>query len=156
MMICIVYTLCFFFVCLPRQQCHPCGFFSSCNSRDIQSAWCVREDWISPFKRWNLVRNGNVLICSTQRCGLMQIRKRRVWEGGCAFYIPFINFPRIFKAINPLSWKRCEIASNISSHFRLFPLEDCLILHEQLKARQHVTNTILSTGRKKRSWGFVK
>lgn len=105
-----------FFVCLPRQQCYPCGFFSSCNSRDIQSAWCVREDWISPFKRWNLVRNGNVLICSTQRCGLMQIRKVPHLGGRCSFHIPFINFPQIFKAINPLSWKCCKIASNISSH----------------------------------------
>lgn len=86
----------FFFVRLPRQQCYPCGFFSSCNSRDIQSAWYVREDWISPFKRWNLVRNGNALICSAQRCGLMQIRWVLHLAWRCSFHIPFINLPQIF------------------------------------------------------------
>lgn len=89
------------FVCLPRQQCHPCGFFSSCNSRDIQSAWCVREDWISPFKRWYLVRNGNVLICSTQRCGLMQIRKRHILEGGARSTFLLSISHRFLKLLTP-------------------------------------------------------
>lgn len=34
---------------------------------------CIHVDWISPFKKRNLIRNGILLICSTQMCSLMQI-----------------------------------------------------------------------------------
>lgn len=78
-----------------------------------------------------------------------------------ALYIAFINFPRTVKAINPLSWKWCEIASNISSDFRCSPWG---LPHppRTINGTQGVTHNTLQTtpswalGERKKELGFCE
>lgn len=105
--------------------------------------YCVHKDQISPYKKKNLVRNGILLICSTRRCGLMQIYENcKLAERKASIIYFFIILPWIFDTINccygnyvtsEISSERIAIVHLTSwklpkPHYRLNGLRGCQIL----------------------------